>query len=215
MISAHRQETKQRIAAALLKLIQDKAFKTVTVADILRMAKISRGTFYRYYLDKYDLLDQYEDQLISEMTAIFEKYPKPDLTELPAKSDVDAFYVMMMFIYQHRRSIRTLVNCPETALLAKMRHLIGEKLVIGSSLSIPNNQAESLRVPPQLARALIVENVVTILNYWLNQIPMVSPTAAYATFLHSRLLSPLDLATILTGSTQVTAGHDQNKVRLE
>lgn len=198
MISAHQLETKQRIAAALLKLIQDKAFKPVTVADILRTAKISRGTFYRYYLDKYDLLDQYEDQLINAMTAIFEKYPKPDLTELSAKSDVDAFYVMMMFIYQHRRSIRTLVNCPETALLTKMRHLIG------SQFPIPNDQTKSVQVPPQLAKALIVENVVTILNYWLNQMPMVSPTNAYATFLHSRLLSPLDLATILTGSAQVT-----------
>lgn len=213
MTEARQMETKQRVVKALLKLIHDKGFKTITVADILRTAKISRGTFYRYYLDKYDLLDQYENQLITAMTAIFEQYPKPNLTEVTAKSDVNAFYVMMMFLYQHRHNIRTLINCTDTALLAKMRHIIGEKLVIGSQPPI-NNQIISAQVPPQLAKALIVENIVTILTYWLNQLPMVSPTVAYTIFLHSRLLSPLDLATIMTGSVQKAAGHNENDAKM-
>ncbi|MEZ4669414.1 MAG: TetR/AcrR family transcriptional regulator [Anaerolineae bacterium] len=41
----------------------EKGFEAVTVRDITERAMVNRSTFYRHYLDKYDLLDQYLDTL--------------------------------------------------------------------------------------------------------------------------------------------------------
>jgi AcrR family transcriptional regulator len=42
-----------------MALTVEQGFAAVTVRDITKRAMINRSTFYRYYLDKYDLLDQY------------------------------------------------------------------------------------------------------------------------------------------------------------
>ncbi|WP_137626624.1 TetR/AcrR family transcriptional regulator [Lactiplantibacillus pingfangensis] len=202
MINAHSIATRKCIEAALVTVIQGKGFKALTVADLLRQAKVSRGTFYRYYLDKYDLLDQCEDQLMTDMQAIFDQYPKPNLMRIEETPPANAFYVMMKVIYQHRRAISTLVNCPETTLLAKIKQLIGDKLIVEPSSELMGTKPTSL-VSAELAKALIVENIVTILTYWLGQTPMVAPTSAYEIFLRSRLLSPVDLAEIMVASASI------------
>lgn len=53
--------TRKLIQQALIELTLEKGFSTLTVQDIADRAMVNRSTFYRYYLDKYDLLDQYMD----------------------------------------------------------------------------------------------------------------------------------------------------------
>ena len=53
------QRTRKLIQNALIDLTIAKGFAAVTVRDITSYAKINRATFYRHYLDKFDLVDQY------------------------------------------------------------------------------------------------------------------------------------------------------------
>ncbi|MEE1132029.1 MAG: TetR/AcrR family transcriptional regulator [Caryophanon sp.] len=62
-------KTKASIHAALLHMLTEKAFDSVTVGDIAKQAGINRGTFYLHYLDKFDLLDQIEQQLFETLGA--------------------------------------------------------------------------------------------------------------------------------------------------
>jgi len=64
--------TQQRIVSALVSLIDTKGFTNITVSDITRVAKLSRGTFYIYYLDKYDLLKKIETKLIANMEQLMQ-----------------------------------------------------------------------------------------------------------------------------------------------
>jgi AcrR family transcriptional regulator len=64
--------TRKLLQKALFELTVEKGFGAVTVQDISERAMVNRSTFYRHYLDKYELLDQYIDEvyaLISEDTA--------------------------------------------------------------------------------------------------------------------------------------------------
>ncbi|MFC6323589.1 TetR/AcrR family transcriptional regulator [Companilactobacillus baiquanensis] len=56
-------KTERDIQQALLKLLESKTFRQVTVADICQVSLTSRSTFYAHYLDKYDLLDKMVDNL--------------------------------------------------------------------------------------------------------------------------------------------------------
>ena len=48
--------TRDALGDALVALMQEKPFDTITVQDVLDRAKVSRSTFYSHYSDKDDLL---------------------------------------------------------------------------------------------------------------------------------------------------------------
>lgn len=49
---------RSRILEAASKLFTDKSFSSTAVDDVVKMAGVAKGTFYLYFKDKYDLLDQ-------------------------------------------------------------------------------------------------------------------------------------------------------------
>jgi AcrR family transcriptional regulator len=55
--------TRKLLQEALVELTLEKGFADVTVSDITERAMVNRSTFYRHYLDKYDLLRQYIEGL--------------------------------------------------------------------------------------------------------------------------------------------------------
>lgn len=55
--------TRKLLQEALIELTVEKGFAAITVRDITERAMVNRSTFYRHYLDKYDLLDQYMDDI--------------------------------------------------------------------------------------------------------------------------------------------------------
>ena len=48
-----------QVQRAFIELTVEKGFGAVTVSDITERAMVNRSTFYRHFLDKYDLLDNY------------------------------------------------------------------------------------------------------------------------------------------------------------
>jgi AcrR family transcriptional regulator len=57
--------TRKLLQKALIELSSEKGFANVTVSDLAERAMVNRSTFYRHYLDKYDLLGQYLEELYS------------------------------------------------------------------------------------------------------------------------------------------------------
>jgi AcrR family transcriptional regulator len=59
--------TKTMLRNALSELINKKGFNEISITDLTRIADINRGTFYLHYADKYDLLEQSENEIIQEI----------------------------------------------------------------------------------------------------------------------------------------------------
>ena len=51
--------SRKMLQQALIELTVEKGFNAVTVRDLTERAMVNRSTFYRHYTDKYDLLEQY------------------------------------------------------------------------------------------------------------------------------------------------------------
>ncbi|MGM9948524.1 MAG: TetR/AcrR family transcriptional regulator [Lysinibacillus sp.] len=60
-------KTKRLIQESFMQMLKDKSFETITIGDITETAKINRGTFYLHYQDKFDLLNQIEQQLFEDL----------------------------------------------------------------------------------------------------------------------------------------------------
>ena len=59
--------TKKTIKDTFISLLSEKDIKKITVSEICKLADINRATFYRYYLDVYDLLDKIQEEFIEEL----------------------------------------------------------------------------------------------------------------------------------------------------
>ena len=55
--------TRKMLQQAFLEGTTEKGFAALTVRDITERAMVNRSTFYRHYLDKYDLLEHYLNEM--------------------------------------------------------------------------------------------------------------------------------------------------------
>lgn len=63
-------KTKKLIRDALVSLIAEKGFDSVTVNDIAGRAQINRSTFYLHYTDKYELLEKITAEITGKLMAL-------------------------------------------------------------------------------------------------------------------------------------------------
>ena len=64
--------TKKIIKETTLSLLKEKDISKITISEICTLADINRATFYRYYLDIYDLLEKIEEEFILELVTATE-----------------------------------------------------------------------------------------------------------------------------------------------
>lgn len=63
------EKTKQSIRSAFLELRSRKELERITVKELCELAKINKSTFYAHYKDIYDLSEQIESEIISDIIA--------------------------------------------------------------------------------------------------------------------------------------------------
>jgi len=83
-------KTKILLENSLIKLMIEKGFDKISIKDLCQEADINRGTFYLHYKDKYDLLEQKEDEILNGfiiiVNNIVENHPKNFI--LPANKEI-------------------------------------------------------------------------------------------------------------------------------
>lgn len=96
--------TKTVIKETFLELISEKDIKKITVSEICSKADINRATFYRYYLDVYDLLDSIKKELEEELK---DAYRPKDESENTVKNFSKA---MLEVFIANKKIVKLLFN---------------------------------------------------------------------------------------------------------
>jgi len=60
------QRTRQNIMDGFMRLIKQKQFSDITITDITQEAEINRSTFYYHFMDKYDLIDEIQREVLTK-----------------------------------------------------------------------------------------------------------------------------------------------------
>lgn len=95
-------KTKKLIRDALAVLMTDRELQKVTVKDITDLADINRGTFYKHYLDVYDLYEKTEQEILIEIGMLVLK-----LEELPPDK---IFSTLIDYIDENRAIFRMIFS---------------------------------------------------------------------------------------------------------
>jgi AcrR family transcriptional regulator len=76
-------KSKKAMKEALLSLMQEKDFKEISISDIVRLADLNRGTFYKHYQFKEDLLSEIIDEVITDLVDSFrDPYKNKEVLEV-------------------------------------------------------------------------------------------------------------------------------------
>ena len=97
---SHEEQTDLRIRRthhflqeAMIELVTEKGFEAITVGDIAERAMINRATFYRHYLDKYDLVARIFEEAANRMVE--------DMKPLRKDSDPDEKIEIWNQLFEH------------------------------------------------------------------------------------------------------------------
>ena len=90
--------TRDALGDALIALMQEKPFDTITVQDVLDLAHVSRSTFYTHYSDKDDLLMSDAEEFFEALSMALSQHGDKSERVFPVReffahlSDVQPFF---------------------------------------------------------------------------------------------------------------------------
>lgn len=104
--------TKEHFQSALIDLIKEKGFHSVTVKDIVQHAKYNRSTFYTHYQDKFELA---EDLLCTMLEGLVESVGKAYQAKQQIQTDhlTARYFSIISYIYKNRNFFE-LITYPDT-----------------------------------------------------------------------------------------------------
>lgn len=102
IVTSQRQNrTKEHLKLALIKLIKEKGYHSVSVKDIVKHAAYNRSTFYVHYQDKVELSKDLLDSMLQGLKDSVGKPFIPGHKVYTAKLNASSFNIIS-YIYVHR-----------------------------------------------------------------------------------------------------------------
>ena len=183
--------TQKLLREALIALIEERNFDVITVGEIAERAMVSRAAFYRYYQDKYDLVEKIFEEMVATVVreidplrhSVINRFNAQPPTEpwaelfgkAPEAQRTPEPYVKMFEHFAHyERLYRALLGKRGsswfvTKLRAYMAETLSERLQ-ALAYAINNKRiAESRVFTDGFVPALIAAQFVDAITWWLEQ----------------------------------------------
>lgn len=147
--------TKNVIKETLISLLSEKKINKITVTEVCKIADINRATFYRYYLDIYDLYDHMEQEFLDE------------LKEATKVNHVDTVYTfseeILDVLLRNKQLVKVLFSSNGNL------NFLNEILEISYNKCILKWTEDSISVNEQseYASVFIFNGALGVVNYWV------------------------------------------------
>lgn len=149
--------TKKVIKETFLDLVSKKDIKKITVSEICNLADINRATFYRYYLDTYDLLDKIEEEFVNEL--------KNASNNIEIDYSVSSFVEILLGVFlDNKKLVKILFDTKSTT------HIMNDVLEIAYikckekwEKDLPNLNDEDI----EYAALFIFNGALGVINFWV------------------------------------------------
>jgi AcrR family transcriptional regulator len=164
--------TRKLMHEALMALIVEKGYESVTVQDILDRADVGRSTFYAHYRDKDALLLSGFDHL----RTLFEQQQHSLLASRHGDSEPDFNFILELFRHtgQHHKLYKAIVGKQSGEMILKYLHrYLYDLLIVPHSALIKNRKAPP--VPVAITTHWLVSSLLSLMTWWLDNNMPYSP----------------------------------------
>lgn len=127
--------SKKLIRESFIELLKEKKdINKISVKEIIDNADISKSTFYAHYQDIYAVLEEFENELIDEITSTIEEFFKDK------KKDFDPYIKRLLFLFQENEKIYSLFFKTDiyVRLVEKIKKIIKNELSKYIAEELPN-----------------------------------------------------------------------------
>lgn len=159
--------TRKLIWEALLKLMADKGFTSITINEICKQAMVHRTTFYKHYEDKYDLFRQGVMELFDEFTA-----DAPPATEAAQTRSLDAPPEQITRLFAHaarnQSTYKTLLSGEGNNLYREIANQYIGWFILNRTTEIAKETQKS-QVPLEVISQFTAGAMVNLLQWWLER----------------------------------------------
>ncbi len=128
-------DTKKLIYETFIELLSNKPFDKITVRDIVEACGINRNTFYYYYSDIYDLL---EEIFTKELNEILEAHKS-------GSSWAMAFIKVSSTVYEHKKMINNICSSRSYEYLENYMYKACKHIMVDAV----KHSAEGMNVPDE------------------------------------------------------------------
>jgi AcrR family transcriptional regulator len=177
------QRTRRLLHKALMSLILEKKYESITVQEILDRADVGRSTFYMHFHDKDDLLFSGFHYLQSFLESV-----QTTSTTVPGKSYERMIgFSLAMFEHanEYRRVNRALLGSGAEAVVRRRIHSVLAGIVWRElKLELRNRKSGNGVVSPALLAHFLVSTYISVLTWWLNSKNPVAPTEIDVAYRH-------------------------------
>jgi len=157
--------TRKLLMQAMIELTIEQGFAAITVQDIADRAMINRATFYRHYLDKYDLLDKYMD-VVYELTASQEALSSPQTQGTNSSNPTLGLVSMFEHVQQHADFYRVMLGAKgDPAFVQRIRQY--SELRLRSLLPGDRATLQPSSPPLDLCLSYLSHAGIGVLDWWL------------------------------------------------
>jgi AcrR family transcriptional regulator len=153
--------TRKLLQQALIEGTVEKGFAALTVRDITKRAMVNRSTFYRHYLDKYDLLEQ----LINEIYDVLEE-EGGILGEGRHEGHIELFKQIQQFPDFYRVMLGPQAD---TFLSQRFRQQTQQRFLAYFHQTFPEVASDPDRPPLDLSFTAVASAGCSALAWWLEQ----------------------------------------------
>jgi len=163
------QRTRHLLSAALVELIREKEYNTITVSDIIDRANVGRSTFYTHFRDKDDLF-------VGELDRVIELLSQ----RIPNQAEMPFFPSLGLFrhVGEEYQLYKSLLWGPGIDLLIKhMQKSLSKRIEQGLLES-----GKEFNVPIPILANFIAGSFLTLLQWWLENKMVYSPEEMDKTF---------------------------------
>ncbi|MCT6858732.1 MAG: TetR/AcrR family transcriptional regulator [Apilactobacillus sp.] len=192
-------QTKAQITDALIQLIHEKGFNNLNVTDLTRAAGIGRGTFYIHYLDKFDLLNKIEAQLMDEIQQVLNNVIPEELSvHSNADSEVPSELLIktLDYFYQNSKLLSALLSPDgDPYLIDKIKEMF--RNLIKESFHASSDDIEfNPNIPRDYIMEIILDRLMSIVVYWMSKEDLESPEEIAKIIKLTQHVSPNELVYI-------------------
>jgi AcrR family transcriptional regulator len=166
------ERTRRLLSEALISLILERGYDTITVQDITDQANLSRATFYLHYRDKEELLLASLQTIYDGLTESIRAFQMNDI--------LDDRHEPMLLAFQHAAENRDLYRVmlrarSANAVTEGIRTYAAERIL--ESLE-RTTRYMTLRVPREVVAHHMAASLIGLITWWLEDAPFARYTPA-------------------------------------
>lgn len=184
-------QTKSKLKKALITLLEKVSLEEITVSDLTRMSNINRGTFYIHYLDKYDLIEKLEEDILIELENIFNSQIVTSTFTgiIPNELILNALY----YIREDLPFVNALVaDNGDPKFVSKFKNLIGSTIK-KYAIAYTKKPLPIDNIPSDYATEILLSSLTSILLLWIKKGGAESPEVILNYIDFARNTTPFEL----------------------